>query len=1468
MKKVLQILLILVILSGGFGGAPIARAQPIAAYLAIDNVQYPPQAEPGQTFDVIVTIVYESMVTDVLVGIKDRDTGQWLSSTEGHVSTGTEEQTAYTFELTAPSSAQTWHLRAESYVRSPYVTDPPEDWRPGIGGDGWYREFDVEVIGRPSALAISVGLETDRSVYHPGDRIRIYGDVSDNQGGRVSGATVSISLKSPSGMTHTLTTPVTTGSDGRYETSFSNTTEAGRWTITATASKSGASAQSQPIYVTVAEGAQDGGREECLSFLATSSTTIPADGKSTVTMSLTVYCPGEIDFRLDPDIGDFLQLPRVINEDEPMPVVYIAPTAAQARGYTGVTVGVTFFNPHIGEQTKTIHVTLAEDVHVGVPDECEVGRLTNGDFSQGLEGWTIGWKGYHGGNPYSYGSHHPTVEQGYLDLGVYGGYYNACQEVAVSCLDLEFSFRLKAESWATYNSLPSQQWPPNEIGTDEAGKVSVWLVLCDTQGNSIGSLEYYYSPNFTYEATDTSYPQKLGTGSPPPTGWKTIRVNVGEVVQQHLRIDASKVAKVRVCAGVYGTHEDKIYTVGYFDDFSLTGADAGLPPPPPPPTPPPPTPPPPPAPTLTPTEMTLIAEDRIVPPGATVQVPIRLENAQNIGSLGFNLSYDPAVAQVTKVLKGSLPPAFTYNDREPGIIRFGFATTEGISGVKGSAAYVEFKAVGAEGSRSPLTLSEPLATDTSGATLSVELVHGELTIRQRQRGDCDGDGRITVLDALCPLKMYVKLMAEDLILDMDGDGRVTPEDARRILEMARPGGGEPGDEGPGDEGERPWIDEATHAKILSIQSEGESYFNQQRGQVGTEEALLATIRWFRAQDIIKDAGLSADKSTIWLTYENGLLGGILTYWMEEGSQPSASSEINGSHALLWHASSRPSGTHALLSHAHLTKVALPLSQEVTEGLALASLSGLALPSFSQAPRLQVGNARATILLPFHNQGGKHRIHHHVPEQIGDGLDKAGFSVDYYRDQECTVDIFKKLNQYGVIYIYTHGGTREMPVFFATGETPTIEKTREYGMDIQMGFVGIVSGNYVIYPKFFQYYGGFPKSLFYASGCNTLMNTSMANALTGGGVGTYVGWTGYMQQGWPLTNTDKPFFEYWAGQGKPVEEALAMNPSSDYRQSAAWARLGHIHSGILQYTGEGGLTAGRPQVEPLDIETNQLPDATLGQDYRFKVDAKGGKAPVTISAQNLPDGLRMDKRGWITGKPAKAENRMVKIIVKDKKGDVATKALILTVLETIELSITTDKLRDATLNQGYEFKVAATGGEGTYTFSAKGLPDLLTMNRGGLITGKPLEAGTFNVTIKVFDKAGNTGSKPLTLVVKEEVSKTITIKVYCIRMDTDPFETFNIEFENQERVVREYDKKHANRNDPYRFRFRCYNEAGIKTHAKLFVNNKQDTSGILDNDTSDVSVYKVFHNYHTGNYIDYRLTSEAGETMKIRLNIIN
>ena len=182
----------------------------------------------------------------------------------------------------------------------------------------------------------------------------------------------------------------------------------------------------------------------------------------------------------------------------------------------------------------------------------------------------------------------------------------------------------------------------------------------------------------------------------------------------------------------------------------------------------------------------LIAESRTVAPGATIQVPVNFQNAQNVGSLGFKLGYNPSVVQVIKVSKGSLLASSTFTSNvQSDFIIFGFATPQSISGT-GSAAVVEFQALGAEGSRSPLTLTEIMATGSSGATLSVNSVNGELSIGQKQIGDADGDGKLSVLDALIALKMYVQLLPLDLTADINKDGRVTPEDARLIIERAKP----------------------------------------------------------------------------------------------------------------------------------------------------------------------------------------------------------------------------------------------------------------------------------------------------------------------------------------------------------------------------------------------------------------------------------------------------------------------------------------------------------------------------------------------------------------------------------------------------------------------------------------------------------------------------------------------------------
>lgn len=184
----------------------------------------------------------------------------------------------------------------------------------------------------------------------------------------------------------------------------------------------------------------------------------------------------------------------------------------------------------------------------------------------------------------------------------------------------------------------------------------------------------------------------------------------------------------------------------------------------------------------------LVAESRVTSPGDTVLVPIRLENAQGMGSLGFTISYDPDVIQYVKADKGAVMPtnaSFVPNSPQDGTIILAYASSGAISG-SGWAAQLEFKAVGGQGSKSALTLSEITATGSAGGQLTVSPVNGQVTIGQKIKGDGNGDGQVTVLDALMALKMYVKAIAVNLALDVNNDGKVTPEDARQILKMAKP----------------------------------------------------------------------------------------------------------------------------------------------------------------------------------------------------------------------------------------------------------------------------------------------------------------------------------------------------------------------------------------------------------------------------------------------------------------------------------------------------------------------------------------------------------------------------------------------------------------------------------------------------------------------------------------------------------
>ncbi|MCH7736358.1 MAG: hypothetical protein IH872_03045 [Chloroflexi bacterium] len=184
----------------------------------------------------------------------------------------------------------------------------------------------------------------------------------------------------------------------------------------------------------------------------------------------------------------------------------------------------------------------------------------------------------------------------------------------------------------------------------------------------------------------------------------------------------------------------------------------------------------------------LILESRVSPLGSTVRVPVKLNQAGSITSLGFSLNYDSDSLRVLTVERGSriTEDSFSYDADTLGEIRFGFAVTKG-TGSGGTAAVVEFQVVGTAGSVSPITLSDALVNHNANGPLTMELVGADFKVGPRLLGDADGDSRITALDALQALRMASNLQKIDLSLDVNNDGKITIDDARIILNMARPG---------------------------------------------------------------------------------------------------------------------------------------------------------------------------------------------------------------------------------------------------------------------------------------------------------------------------------------------------------------------------------------------------------------------------------------------------------------------------------------------------------------------------------------------------------------------------------------------------------------------------------------------------------------------------------------------------------
>ncbi len=179
-------------------------------------------------------------------------------------------------------------------------------------------------------------------------------------------------------------------------------------------------------------------------------------------------------------------------------------------------------------------------------------------------------------------------------------------------------------------------------------------------------------------------------------------------------------------------------------------------------------------------------------------------------------------------------------------------------------------------------------------------------------------------------------------------------------------------------------------------------------------------------------------------------------------------------------------------------------------------------------------------------------------------------------------------------------------------------------------------------------------------------------------------------------------------------------------------------------------------EGLTITTpSTLPAASENVSYSQTLAASGGTAPYTwsLSVGSLPPGLTLNTNtGVISGTPSSAGSFSFIVQVRDSRQVSGQKAFTLQVGGRITIA-TPAALPSAIVRTPYSEALVATGGTPPYTWSLApgGIPPLgMTVDRDGVLSGTPANAGTFTFTIQVTDSAGSTASRTFTLTVQQSL----------------------------------------------------------------------------------------------------------------------
>jgi large repetitive protein len=201
-----------------------------------------------------------------------------------------------------------------------------------------------------------------------------------------------------------------------------------------------------------------------------------------------------------------------------------------------------------------------------------------------------------------------------------------------------------------------------------------------------------------------------------------------------------------------------------------------------------------------------------------------------------------------------------------------------------------------------------------------------------------------------------------------------------------------------------------------------------------------------------------------------------------------------------------------------------------------------------------------------------------------------------------------------------------------------------------------------------------------------------------------------------------------------------------------------------------------RISPIVVmDQTYVPDGFVGVVYSgYTLTATGGAAPLTWTATSgLPTGMALSSAGVLSGTPAAAGFYNIFFTVTDGV-DTISRSISFNVSK---IQITSAALLPtATQGTAYSTTLTSSGGTGTITWTANGLPSGLTVNAStGVISGTPSTSagvGTYNISVTATDSTSTfytkytqmdlVGLTPRLVQLIDGFGTDCTIGMYCSR----------------------------------------------------------------------------------------------------------